>query len=146
VSTVCGAARAVTYSVSGSFGSFVPVLAQRMRCERAPKLTSRCQRSDAKRLAIGLVGALRDRDAELGVERGRHLVVHGDVPAAQEQRRDGGDVRVSGPPRHAARCRGCRLPPPRWYCSGEKSSVTLIGTRRRSTPRSPATPRAYRGS
>src|SRR6185437_12181951 len=45
-------------------------------------------------LAIGLVRALRDRDAEAVVERGRDLVCHGDVPATDEERGDGSDVRI----------------------------------------------------
>ena len=38
VFTVSGAASALTYSTSEACGSFVPVLAQRRRCGRAPKL------------------------------------------------------------------------------------------------------------
>ena len=36
------------YSVAGSDGSLVPVLANSKRCGRAPAAMSLCQRSDAK--------------------------------------------------------------------------------------------------
>jgi hypothetical protein len=48
VSTVNGAASACTYSVSGAFGSLVPVLAHNSRCARAPMLAARCQRVEPR--------------------------------------------------------------------------------------------------
>ena len=72
----------------------VPVLAQSSRCGRAPSFIRRCQRVGVEQLAVGAVGAAADRDAEPVAQLVRHLVGDGDVPAADEERGDRGDVRV----------------------------------------------------
>ncbi len=78
----------MTYRLSDAWGSFVPVLAHRRRCGRAPSFARRCQRSEARSFAVGSVGPLRDGDAELEVEFLRHVSCDRRVPAAHE---DGGD-------------------------------------------------------
>ena len=47
-----------------------------------------------EQLAIRLVGALGDGDAEAVALLGRHLVLDRDVPAADEERRDRLDLRI----------------------------------------------------
>ena len=94
VFTVSGAARASMYRTSEAFGSLVPVLANSRRCARAPALSSADSAGRRDQLAIRLVGALRDRDAEPIAERGRHLARYGDIPAADEHGRHRGYVGI----------------------------------------------------
>ena len=52
------------------------------------------KRGEFEQLAVGLVGALGDGDAQPIGQFGRHLAADRDVPAADEQRGDRGDGRV----------------------------------------------------
>ncbi len=72
--------------MSESCGSLVPVLAHRSRCGRAPLFSEALRAVRVEEVAIRVVGALGDRDAELGVQLRGHLAGHGAVPAADEDR------------------------------------------------------------
>ena len=110
-------------------GSFVPVLAQSSRCERAPALSKPQPAIRGQQLAVRLVGALGRSRCRAGCSS-----VGGTLPAtATSQRLTNSeaterDVRIQARPRRVARCRGCRPRAAATYCSREKSSVTLIGT------------------
>jgi len=78
--------------VSEAFGSLVPVLAHSRRWARAPALAARWKR--AEQLAIRLVSALGDRDAEPIGQLARDLAADRDVPAADEERSDRRHCRV----------------------------------------------------
>ena len=81
------------------------VLRSRARPEEALRAGAPVQQPEpavrGEKIAVGPVRPLRHRDPKTPPQRGRHAVAHRRVPAADEERRDGGDVGVQ-PRRHAS--------------------------------------------
>ena len=91
---VNGAARPCTYSVSDAEGSFVLVLAQRSLCVRAPRLSSRCHRSELICPRYARYADQPDCQSQHVLQVGGRLVCNGDIPARHEHGSDRADRRV----------------------------------------------------
>ena len=125
---VSGAASASTYSVSGPPGPWCRCWPRAAAAAARPALASFCQRGDCEQLAVGLVGAHGDGDAETIAQRRRHLVLDRHVPAADEDRCHGADAADRRPAAMRRSMPRMYASAAARYCSRENSSVTLIGT------------------